>query len=81
MTVSAEASGDGDGVVTGATIEGEPSSVEEAAEVQTQADALLEDVEAIVETKKLRCEGVEFSVFDRMFCKKYFGRAEALHIS
>jgi hypothetical protein len=30
---------------------------------------------------KLRCDGVEFGVFVHMFYKKYFGPAEASHIS
>jgi hypothetical protein len=30
---------------------------------------------------KLRCEGMEFGVFERKFCKKYFDPTEASHIS
>jgi hypothetical protein len=30
---------------------------------------------------KLRCEGVEFGVFEHKFYKKYFGPPEASHIS
>jgi hypothetical protein len=52
-----------------ATTEVEPSSVEETGKAQTQVGALLEDAKAVVETEKLRCEGVEFSVFEHMFCK------------
>jgi hypothetical protein len=61
--------GDGNGATVRATTEVEPSSVEETGKAQTQVGALLEDAKAVVETEKLRCEGVEFSVFELMFCK------------
>jgi hypothetical protein len=47
-----EAPGDGDDVITGVTVEGEPSSTDEVAEVWTQADVLIDDAEIVVEAKK-----------------------------
>jgi hypothetical protein len=78
-----EALGDGDGVAVRATVEGEPSGTKEATEVQTQVDALLEDAEDVMEAEKTEVwgSGVEFSVFEHKFCKKYFGPAKASHIS
>jgi hypothetical protein len=44
-----EAPGDGDGAVTGITVEGEPADTREVVEAQVRADPLLEDAEAVVE--------------------------------
>jgi hypothetical protein len=47
-----EAPGDGDDVITGVAVEGEPSGTEEVAEVRAQADILIDDAEIVVEAEK-----------------------------
>jgi hypothetical protein len=54
MIVLAEGPGGGDGATVGDVVKGELSDVEEAAQVQTQTNAPLEDVKVIMETEETK---------------------------
>jgi hypothetical protein len=54
MIVLAEGPGGGDGATVGDVVKGELSDAEEAAQVQTQTNAPLEDVKVIMETEETK---------------------------
>jgi hypothetical protein len=65
----------------GITVESEPANVREVVEAQARVDPSLGIPKLSWRKIRLRYERVECGIFERNFCKKYFGPVEASHIS